>query len=130
VLGLLGARVFPVWTAVAFAAVVGVGYAGMQVFPLAMLPDVISAEEQRTGQIRAGLFAGVWTAGETLGLALGPALYGLVLAIGGYVSSAGADVVQPSAAIAAVVVGAGLVPALFALAGLPLLRRRVLEVAS
>jgi glycoside/pentoside/hexuronide:cation symporter, GPH family len=130
VLGMLGARVFPVWAAVAFAAVVGVGYAGMQVFPLAMLPDVISAEERRTGQIRAGLFAGVWTAGETLGLALGPALYGLVLAVGGYVSSAGTDVAQPPSAVTAVVLGAGLVPALFALGGLPLLRRRVLEVAS
>ncbi|HEV7649210.1 MAG TPA: MFS transporter [Actinophytocola sp.] len=133
VLGMLGARVFPVWAAVAFAAVVGVGYAGMQVFPLAMLPDVISAEERRTGQIRAGLFAGVWTAGETLGLALGPALYGLVLAVGGYVSStAGADgdvIAQPPSAVTAVVLGAGLVPALFALGGLPLLRRRVLEVA-
>jgi glycoside/pentoside/hexuronide:cation symporter, GPH family len=129
VLGLLGARVFPVWAAVAFAAVVGVGYAGMQVFPLALLPDVISAEEERTGQIRAGLFAGVWTAGETLGLALGPALYGLVLAVGGYVSSSGEDVAQPSGAVTAVVLGAGLVPALFALGGLPLLRRRVLEVS-
>jgi Na+/melibiose symporter-like transporter len=130
VLGLLGARVFPVWAAIAFAAVVGVGYAGMQVFPLALLPDVISAEERRTGQIRAGLFAGVWTAGETLGLALGPALYGLVLAVGGYVSSAGTDVVQPPSAVTAVVLGAGLVPALFALGGLPMLRRRVLEVSS
>jgi GPH family glycoside/pentoside/hexuronide:cation symporter len=130
VLGLLGARVFPVWAAIAFAAVVGVGYAGMQVFPLALLPDVISAEEKRTGQIRAGLFAGVWTAGETLGLALGPALYGLVLAVGGYVSSSGEDVAQPSGAVTAVVLGAGLVPALFALGGLPLLRRRVLEVPT
>ncbi|MGH3759496.1 MFS transporter [Actinophytocola sp.] len=130
VLGLLGARVFPVALVVACAAVVGVGYAGMQVFPLALLPDVISAEERRTGQIRAGLFAGVWTAGETLGLALGPALYGLVLAIGGYVSSAGTDVAQPSGAVTAVIVGAGLIPALFALGGLPLLRRRVLEVAA
>jgi Na+/melibiose symporter-like transporter len=130
VLGMLGARVFPTWAAVAFAAVVGVGYAGMQVFPLALLPDVISAEERRTGQIRAGLFAGVWTAGETLGLALGPALYGLVLAIGGYVSSAGTDVTQPSGAVTAVVLGAALVPALFALAGLPLLRRRALEVSA
>ncbi len=128
VLGLLGARVFPPAAAVAFAAVVGVGYAGMQVFPLALLPDVISAEERRTGQIRAGLFAGVWTAGETLGLALGPALYGLVLAIGGYVSSSGADVAQPPSAVVAVVIGAGLVPAVFVLGGLPLLRRRVLEV--
>jgi glycoside/pentoside/hexuronide:cation symporter, GPH family len=130
VLGLLGARLFPTWAAVAFAAVVGVGYAGMQVFPLALLPDVISAEERRTGQVRAGLFAGVWTAGETLGLALGPALYGLVLAVGGYVSSAGTDVAQPTSAVVAVIAGAGLVPALFALGGLPLLRRNVLEVST
>ncbi|MPZ86212.1 MAG: MFS transporter [Actinophytocola sp.] len=128
VLGLLGARVFPVGVVVACAAVVGVGYTGIQVFPLALLPDVISAEEERTGQIRAGLFAGVWTAGETLGLALGPALYGMVLAAGGYVSSAGDDVTQPAGAVTAVIIGAGLVPALFALAGLPFLRRRILEV--
>ncbi|HEX2130975.1 MAG TPA: MFS transporter [Actinophytocola sp.] len=128
-LGLLGTRVLPVGAVIACAAVVGVGYAGIQVFPLAMLPDVISAEERRTGQIRAGLFAGVWTAGETLGLALGPALYGLVLALGGYVSSsAGEDVAQPAGAVTAVVLGIGLVPALFALAGLPLLRRTILEV--
>ncbi|MCT2586963.1 MFS transporter [Actinophytocola sp. S1-96] len=128
-LGLLGTRVLPVGAVIACAAVVGVGYAGIQVFPLAMLPDVISTEELRTGQVRAGLFAGVWTAGETLGLALGPALYGLVLALGGYVSSsAGEDVTQPAGAVTAVVLGIGLVPALFALAGLPLLRRTILEV--
>ena len=87
-------------------------------------------QERRTGQVRAGLFAGVWTAGEALGFALGPALYGLVLAAGGYVSSAGSDVAQPPSAVAAVILGAGLVPALFALAALPLLRRRILEVPS
>jgi glycoside/pentoside/hexuronide:cation symporter, GPH family len=128
-LGLLATRVLPVGVVIACAAVVGVGYAGVQVFPLAMLPDVIGAEERRTGQIRAGLFAGVWTAGETLGLALGPALYGLVLAVGGYVSSAGEDVAQPAGAVTAVVLGIGLVPTVFVLAGLPLLRRRILEVA-
>jgi glycoside/pentoside/hexuronide:cation symporter, GPH family len=127
-LGLVATPVLPVGVVIACTAVVGVGYAGIQVFPLAMLPDVISAEERRTGQLRAGVFAGVWTAGETLGLALGPALYGLVLAAGGYVSSAGADVAQPASAVAAVVLGIGLVPALFTLAGLPLLRRRVVEV--
>lgn len=130
ILGLLATRVLPVGAVIAAAAVVGVGYAGIQVFPLAMLPDVITAEEQRTGQVRAGLFAGVWTAGETLGLALGPALYGLILAIGGYVSSAGTDVVQPTGAVTAVIVGVGLVPALFALAGLPLLRRDILEAPA
>lgn len=125
----VAARVVPTPVVIAVTALTGVGYAGMQVFPLSMLPDVISAEERRTGQVRAGLFAGVWTAGETLGLALGPGLYGLVLAIGGYVSSgANEEAVQPSSAIAAVVIGAGLLPALFALGGMPLLRKKLWEV--
>jgi len=130
VLGVFGARVFPSWLIVAFVAAAGIGYAGLQVFPLSLLPDVISAEERRTGQVRAGVFAGVWTAGETLGLALGPALYGLILAFGGYVSSAGTTVSQPRSAITAVVIGVALVPAFFALAALPFLRRKVLEASE
>jgi GPH family glycoside/pentoside/hexuronide:cation symporter len=125
-LGVLGARVFPPVLIVLFVAVAGVGYAGLQVFPLSLLADVIGDEEGRTGQVRAGVFAGVWTAGETLGLALGPALYGGILALGGYVSSTGESVAQPSSAITAVIIGVALVPALFTLAALPLLRRKEL----
>lgn len=124
--GVLGARVFPPMVVVAFVALAGIGYAGLQVFPLSLLPDVIGAEEERTGQVRAGLFAGVWTAGETLGLAVGPGLYGLVLALGGYVSSSGGAVAQPASAVTAVVIGVAAVPAVFALAALPLLRRKEL----
>jgi Na+/melibiose symporter-like transporter len=87
---------------------------------------VISAEEKRTGQVRAGVFAGVWTAAETFGLALGPALYGVILSFGGYVSSSGTTVSQPASAVTAVVLGVALVPAVFALAALPLLRRKEL----
>jgi Na+/melibiose symporter-like transporter len=50
----------------------------------------------------------------------------VVLAIGGYVSSSGEAVVQPASAVTAVVIGVALVPALFALAALPLLRRKEL----
>jgi GPH family glycoside/pentoside/hexuronide:cation symporter len=124
--GALFSRALPPVVIVLFVAAAGIGYAGLQVFPLALLPDVISAEEHRTGQVRAGVFAGVWTAGETLGLAIGPGLYGLILAIGGYVSSAGEEVTQPGSAVTAVVIGTGLVPAVFALAALPLLRRKEL----
>ena len=60
-----------VWTFVA-TGLVGVGYAGCQVFPMAMLPDVAAVDAARTGENRAGVYTGVWTAGETLGLALGP----------------------------------------------------------
>jgi Na+/melibiose symporter-like transporter len=127
-LAVFSARLVPVPVVIFAAALAGVGYAGLQVFPLAMLPDVISAEERRTGQVRAGLFAGVWTAAETVGLALGPGLYGLVLAAGGYVSSAaGEHAEQPDTALTAVVIGAGLIPAVLTLAALPLLRRRMWE---
>jgi Na+/melibiose symporter-like transporter len=129
--GVVGARVLPIPVIIVFVVLTGIGYAGMQVFPLSMLPDVISAEERRTGQVRAGLFAGVWTAGETFGLAVGPGLYGLILAIGGYVSSgAGQTAVQPSSAIAAVVIGVALIPALFAFGGMPLLRKKFWQEAG
>lgn len=131
VASLLAARGVPSAVVIAGSAVAGVGYAGITVFPLAMLADVISDEEVRTGQVRAGLFAGVWTAGETLGLAIGPGLYGLVLALGGYVSSsADREVTQPSSAVAAVVIGAGLLPALFALGALPMLRKNRWETTT
>ena len=124
--GVLFARVVPPAVIVAFVAAAGIGYAGLQVFPLSLLPDVISAEEKRTGQVRAGVFAGVWTAGDTLGLALGPGLYGLILAMGGYVSSTGGGVAQPASAVTAVLIGVALVPAVFTLAALPLLRHKEL----
>lgn len=109
-----------------FVAMAGVGYAGIQVFPLAILPDLISAEEERTGATRAGITAGVWTAAETLGLAVGPGLFGLVLAVGGYVSSAQSVATQPESAITAITIGFSALPAVFVVLALPLLRRSVL----
>ncbi|KRF19090.1 MFS transporter [Nocardioides sp. Soil797] len=103
-----------------FAAVglIGVGYAGAQVFPLAMLPDAAAADALRTGSNRAGVFTGVWTAGETLGLALGPGLFALMLAIGDYRSSTDGDAVQPDSAVTAIVLGFSLVPAAITLVSL------------
>lgn len=122
VVGLLFTRLLPVGAVLGLMAVTGVGYAGMQVFPLAMLPDVITAEEERVGATRAGLFSGVWTAGETLGLALGPGVYGLVLALGGYVASTDGSAVQPAGAVTAALLGFTAVPAVLAVVPLPLLR--------
>jgi len=106
----------------AAVAVVGVGYAGAQMFPLAMLPDVAARDAARSGSGRSGVYTGLWTAGETLGLALGPGLFGLVLAVGGYRSSTGATVAQPDSAITAIVLGFSLLPALLVACSLLLLR--------
>jgi Na+/melibiose symporter-like transporter len=115
--------------AVLFVAVflVGVGYAGCQVFPLAMLPDAAAVDARRTGSNRAGVYTGVWTAGETLGLALGPGVFALVLAIGGYQSSTSGDVDQPDSALTAIVLGFSLLPALLTLLSLVWLRRYSLD---
>jgi GPH family glycoside/pentoside/hexuronide:cation symporter len=115
-----GDHALPVYLA---AAVVGVGYAGAQVFPLSMLPDVAARDAAVTGENRIGVFTGVWTAGETLGLAVGPGLFALVIALGGYVSSTDSSAVQPESARTAIALGFSLVPAALVAASLLFLRR-------
>jgi Na+/melibiose symporter-like transporter len=103
---------------------VGVAYAGMQMFPLSMLPDTLAADAARSGQQRAGVFTGLWTAGETTGFALGPAIVAGVLALTGFVSStAGQDVTQPAAALTGIVLAFSALPAVLALASVPLVLR-------
>jgi glycoside/pentoside/hexuronide:cation symporter, GPH family len=106
------ARSAPFGLVVAAVALVGAGYAGCQVFPMAMLPDAAAVDARRTGSSRVGVYTGVWTAGETLGLALGPGLFALVLAIGGYRSSTDGDVAQPDSALTAITLGFSVLPAL------------------
>lgn len=99
--------------------IAGLAYAGMQSLPMAMLPDVISHDEATSGGTRAGAFSGVWTAGETVGFALGATTLSIILALTGYVVSAGQTVSQPQSAVAGIVVSFSIVPA--ALIGLSLL---------
>jgi glycoside/pentoside/hexuronide:cation symporter, GPH family len=90
----------------------GAGYAGMQSLPMAMLPDVISHDAATHGEGSAGSFGGVWTAGETTGMALGATALTVVLAATGYVESQGADIVwQSTTAINGIVLAFSAVPA-------------------
>lgn len=117
------------WTYVA-TGLVGVGYSGCQVFPMAMLPDAAAVDAARSGENRVGVYTGVWTAGETLGMALGPALYALVLSLGGYLSSEGQDLTQPDSALTAIALGFSIVPAVLVLVSLWWLRRYTLDAAE
>jgi len=93
-------------------ALAGAGYAGMQSLPMSMLPDVISHDAQRNGSGSAGTFGGVWTAGETTGMALGATVLTVVLAISGYLESVGGQVVeQPASAVAGIILSFSVVPA-------------------
>lgn len=89
-------------------ALAGAGYAGMQSLPMAMLPDVISHDARG----EAGTFGGMWTAGETTGMALGTTALTIVLAASGFVSSTH-DVAQSAGAVAGIVLAFTIVPAAF-----------------
>lgn len=105
-------------------ALAGIAYAGMQALPLAMLPDVIAHDARARGTDRAGVFSGVWTAGETAGMALGATVLTLILTATGYVSSVGsATVMQPASAVTGIVIAFSLVPAVLLVASILLLRR-------
>ncbi|MET9202769.1 MFS transporter [Gordonia sp. NPDC003585] len=116
VLGAAGAVVAvwsPGWWVFVAVGVAGVGYAGMQTFPLAMLPDVIDEHTERVGTDRGGALSGLWTACETVGLALGPAVYLIILGLTGFASSSGDETPdQPDTALVGVVVGFTVVPAI------------------
>lgn len=120
----LAAPLVPLAVALALICVTSVGYAGMQMFPLAMLPDTISDDAARTGEQRAGSFTGVWTAGETAAFAIGPALVLMLLAVTGYVSTTAGQVVeQPALAITGVTLAFSVLPVVLVALSLPLVWR-------
>jgi Na+/melibiose symporter-like transporter len=113
-----------VWLVVGQVALLGCGYAALQLLAFSLLPDTISDDETRSGRRQAGAFTGVWTAGETLGAAAGPALYAAVLALSSFVSApADERVAQPDSAITGVLVGMTVVPVVLLAVSLPLLGR-------
>jgi len=111
-------------------AAAGVAYAGMQLYPLAMLPDVIAVDARTRGSERAGILSGVWTAGETAGLALGPTLVLGILAATGFVSHTATEAVaQPASARLGVVLAFTVLPAALTLLSLAPLARYPLSAA-
>lgn len=117
--------------AYASVALAGAAYAGMQSLPMAMLPDVISHDARTDGGDRAGSFSGVWTAGETAGMALGATLLTAVLAMSGYLESTGAEAVEQSpVAVAGIVAGFSAIPAVLVAVSIVLIAKYPLTRAD
>jgi Na+/melibiose symporter-like transporter len=67
------------WPAIlAGLAVIGTAIAGLQLVPFTLAAHMIHAHH-RPGSSMEGVFTGIWTASEKLGLALGPSLTALAL---------------------------------------------------
>lgn len=104
--------------------VIGIGYAGMQLLQFSMMSDVIAADEIETGQRRAGVFTGLWTATETVMSAFGALVLGVALELFGFVATDLAHpVTQPGSAVLGVALAGALLPALLGLASLAILTR-------
>lgn len=104
----------------------GVGFAGLQVFPFAILPELIDADAAATGLRREGIFTGLWFVGEKAGMALGAWSVSQILASAGFIERrAGELVIQPESALLGVLVATAAVPAALALLSLPLLLNHV-----
>jgi glycoside/pentoside/hexuronide:cation symporter, GPH family len=74
--------------ALILAALAGPGVAAAHVLPWAMLPDVIEADAQRTGEERPGAFYGMMTFLEKAGTAMALGGLGFGLQAAGYVEGA------------------------------------------
>jgi GPH family glycoside/pentoside/hexuronide:cation symporter len=124
-LSLTGLLVVPDYWIVVPIGFVGIAFAGIQALALSMLPDVIAHDAQTNGPGRGGSFSGIWTAGETTGLAFGTTILAVILAVSGYLESSAAAAVeaQPTSAIFGIVMSFSVVPAiLMALSFIPLFR--------
>ncbi len=112
-------------------AIAGAAYAGLQSLPLAMLPDTVAYDARTNGPGRAGTFSGVWTAGETAGLAFGGTILSIVLAVTGFIPTAGDEVVaQPESAIVGIILAFSVIPAVLMLLSLISLARYPLRKAD
>jgi GPH family glycoside/pentoside/hexuronide:cation symporter len=112
-------------------ALAGAAYAGLQSLPLAMLPDTVAQDAVTHGPGRAGTFSGVWTAGETAGLAFGGTILSIVLAVTGFIATEGDEVVtQPESAIVGIILAFSVIPAALMLLSLISLARYPLRKAD
>lgn len=112
-LGISAIRADQVGLAYVLAALAGFGIATAYVVPWSMVPDVVEYDEVRTGQRREGSYYAFASFFQKL--ATGLALWGMgqALALTGYLTPAlsGPLPVQPEAAIAAIRVFTGPIPA-------------------
>ena len=93
-------------------ALAGAAYAGLQSLPLAMLPDTVAHDAETHGPGRAGTFSGVWTAGETAGLAFGGTILAIVLSVTGFIPTVAEQTVeQPASALVGIVLAFSVIPA-------------------
>ena len=85
---------------------------------------MITADRETSGQRREGLFTGLWMAIDKGALAIGALCASLVLDASGFIESEPGEIVtQPASALTGISIGTALLPAIFVVISLPIVRR-------
>lgn len=104
------------------APLIGVLNSGFFLMAQSMLTDAVAYDRVRNGRSSEGALTGVFSASEKLAYALGPALGGIVLSAAGFHASHGGAVAQSATAVRGILVNYSLVPAVFVLLSLLVIR--------
>ena len=115
--------IFWACTTLAVMVFAGIGIGFSYVPPFSMLPDVIEVDAVRTEKRKEGAYYGMWTFVSKIGIALAPALVGLVLSLSGFTP----DAVQTPGTLLAIRVLIGPVPVAIFLAGILIIERYPLD---
>lgn len=108
----------PTWLIVARACFIGLAAGGMSLSVQAMLPETLAHEGERSSVPQEGVMAGVFTTIERGVSALGVAVAGLILSVGGYVSDSSGTLTQSDGAIYAIYFCTAVIPALSMIAAI------------
>jgi GPH family glycoside/pentoside/hexuronide:cation symporter len=96
----------------------GIFSAGGLVAGSAMLPDMMEYDRHRSGVSQEGLYAATFSLIEKVAYTAGPAMLGLLLSAGGFISvQKGQFVDQPDSAITAIRVAVAIIPAVLSIIG-------------
>ncbi len=104
-------------------AIAGVGFAGQQILGFSLLPDLIDFDstEHETENV-AGIYTGVWVAGEKTGFAIAAFFTGIILSLVGLVETTEGVAQQTDAVTEGIKFTTAIVPVLMFTAGLLLIR--------
>lgn len=121
-LPLLGALSTEQGLALLRAPLIGFFNAGFVLMVQSMLTDTVVYDRVRHGRSSEGALSGVFSAAEKLAYALGPAVAGVVLSLSHFHASQGGAVAQQATAIGGMLLNYSLIPSLFVLASLMVIR--------
>lgn len=104
-------------------AVAGIGFAGQQIMGFALLPDLIDLDpSDRETENMAGIYTGIWVAGEKTGFAMSAFFVGTIFGIIGLIETTEGAVEQTVIVIETIKLSTTLLPAIMFSCGLLLIR--------